>query len=154
MSEPAVTIENASPRAIASIAVRLPVSRVPAVFGGYLDQVYALGKSGAIALDGQNIFVYRDTGTAGEADVEFGVGVKAPFAPIGAVRFTALPTGDVATATHWGSYATLGDTHHAILAWCRANGRVTTGTRWEVYGHMAGPNDRPRTDVCYQLRAR
>ena len=146
-----VRLQVAAPRAIAAVRARLPLSRVSAVFADYLNQVYAASRSGAIQVDGQNIFVYRPADTAAEVDVEFGVGAKAPFAALGAVEYRQLPVGAVATATHWGDYARLGDAHGAIIAWCQANGRKRTGTRWEVYGHWSDDPAKVRTDVYYLL---
>jgi hypothetical protein len=147
-----VSLQRAPIRGIAAVRARLPMRRVPATFAQYLDQVYAAGRAGAVALDGQNIFVYRGGGAPDDlVDVEFGVGTAAPFAQSGAVSYSALPTGDVATATHWGDYARLGETHSAVLAWCREQGREITGTRWEVYGHWSDDPATRRTDVFYQL---
>lgn len=138
---------------MASVRVRVPMARVPAVFGEYLNQVYAAGRNGIVQLDGQNIFVYRTVdGSANVVDVEFGVGVLAPFASIGPVVYTELPVGEAAVATHWGDYARLGETHGAIIAWCRENRREMTGTRWEVYGHWESDPRQLRTDVYYLLR--
>ena len=149
---PSVSLRQATPRAIAAVRVRLPIGRVPSTFAEYLDQVYAAGRGGAIQLDGQNIFVYRSgAGADTEVDVEFGVGVKSPFSPLGAVRYSELPVGDVATATHWGDYARLGEAHDAVIAWCRTHGRALTGTRWEVYGHWNDDPAQRRTDVYYLL---
>src|SRR3954463_3071475 len=98
-----VTLQSIPPRAFAAVRARVPIGRVPAVFRDYLDQVYAAGRSGAVMLDGQNIFVYRKASdTSGELDVEFGVGVRAPFANAGAVQYSSVPSGRVATTTHWG----------------------------------------------------
>ena len=148
----AVSLQRAAPRSIAAVHARLPVSAVPGSFRRYLDQVYAAGKAGAVHLDGQNVFVYRDVpGQPGEADVAFGVGVTAPFTATGNVVPTSLPLGDVATTTHWGNYAGLGDAHHAIAEWCRENGHRRTGTRWEVYGHWSDDESQVRTDVFHLL---
>jgi effector-binding domain-containing protein len=146
-----VAIQIAAPRAIAAVRARLPVARIPSMFADYLNQVYAASRSGAIQLDGQNIFVYRDGGAPGEVDVEFGVGAMASFEPLGNVRYSALPTGEVAAATHWGDYARLGDTHDAVVTWCRAHGRERAGPRWEVYGHWTDDPAKQRTDVYYLL---
>jgi len=147
---PAVSVQTARARGIAAVHARLAAKRIPAIFGTYLDQVYAAARDGAVALDGQNIFLYRE-GSDGEVEVEFGVGVAAPFPAAGLVRYAELPAGQVATATHWGDYGRLGETHAAVIAWCRAHGHALAGTRWEVYGHM-GPSDaQPRTDVYYLL---
>ena len=110
MSSAAVSVQTALPRTIAAVHARLPIASVPSTFRRYLDQVYAAAMAGAVQLDGQNVFVYRDTpDRPTEADVAFGVGVRTPFAAVGAVRPTPLPVGEVATTTHWGSYAKLGD---------------------------------------------
>lgn len=147
-----VTLQVAAPRAIAAVRARLPIGRVPALFADYLNQVYAASRDGAIHLDGQNVFVYRDSsGPDGEVDVEFGVGVTAPFSPAGPVRYTELPVGEVAATTHWGDYARLGDAHAAVIAWSRAHERELAGPRWEVYGHWTDDPARRRTDVYYLL---
>ena len=148
-----VSLEVASPRAIAAVRARVSANRVPAVFAEYLNQVYALGRSGAIQLDGQNIFVYRDANSATrEVDVEFGVGVNAPFAAIGSVEYVELPVGEVATTTHWGDYSQLGAAHKAVIEWCRANNRALAGPKWEIYGHWTGDSSQ-RTDVYYLLKS-
>src|SRR5690348_5097125 len=108
------------------------------MFKHYLDQVYAARPAG-IQLDGQNIFVYRAVrDVKGFVDAEFGVGAKEPFTQVGSVVYTEVPSGEVATATHWGDYGKLGVAHEAVVTWCRANGRSLSGTSWEVYGHWTG----------------
>jgi effector-binding domain-containing protein len=145
-----VSVRVAAPRAFAAVRARLPVARVPSLFTNYLNQVYAAARDGAISLDGQNIFVYRDAGVAGEADIEFGVGVRKPFEAAGPVQYSQMPVGQVATTTHWRDYA-LGGAHDAVIAWCREHGRTPTGTRWEVYGHWSEDPEKVRTDVYYLL---
>jgi signal peptidase I len=152
-SGPSVSVQLSERRGMAAVAARLPLARVPSSFGTYLDQVYALSRSGAIHVDGQNIFVYRTIGEKGdEVEVEFGVGTRGAFAPVGKVHYSELPVGEVATATHWGDYATLGETHTAVVEWCRAHARERTGTRWEVYGHWEEDPTRRRTDVFHLLK--
>lgn len=130
----------------------MPVKRVPAVFAGYLDKVYAAGRAGAVQLDGQNIFVYHSVpDQADAADVAFGVGTLAPFSAVGEVQPVELPVGDVATTTHWGDYAQLGAAHDAVIEWCRKSGHRLTGSRWEVYGHWSDDPAKLRTDVYYLL---
>ena len=152
---PTVSLQIAAPRAIAAIRAQVPGRRVPAVFASYLNQVYAAARDGAIQLDGQNIFVYRNVdGPKEDVDVEFGVGVTTPFTAAGDVRYSQLPTGEVATATHWGDYRKLGEAHDAVIAWCRANGRERAGPRWEIYGHASPDPATQRTDVFYLLEPR
>lgn len=147
-----VTTQVAQPRLIAAVHARVAMGSIPKVFGRYLDQVYAAAKAGSIHVDGQNIFLYHRTEERpDELDVAFGVGAKAPFATTGSVEPIQLPTGEVATTTHWGSYANLRAAHDAISEWCRANGRRRTGASWEVYGHWTEDESRLRTDVFYLL---
>jgi effector-binding domain-containing protein len=149
----AVSLQVALPRAIAAVGVQLPIDRVSETFPKYLNQVYAAARDGVLQLDGQNIFVYRNAaGSANEVDIEFGVGVSAPFSPIGSVQYSHLPVGEVATTTHWGDYARLGEAHAAVLAWCRANERALAGPRWEIYGHWSDDVPARRTDVYYLLQ--
>ena len=151
-AESPVSLQRATPRAIAAVRTRLAIHRVPMSFTTYLKQVYRAARNGAIQLDGQNIFVYRGDASDDDAEIEFGVGVRSPFATHGAVIYSELPTGEVAVATHWGDYAKLDVAHAAVIAWCEANGRDRTGTRWEIYGHWTDDPTHRRTDVYYQLR--
>ena len=154
-SQHPVRVERAQPRAIAAVAATLPMADVPRRFREFLDPVYAAARGAGIHLDGQNVFVYRPgADPGGDAEVEFGVGVTAPFEPVGAVRYSAVPAGEVAATTHWGDYAGLGDAHGAVIAWCRANGRELAGPRWEVYGHWSDDPAQRRTDVYHLLRER
>src|SRR4029079_7884025 len=100
--EPSVSLQLATPRAIAAVRARIPFHRVPASFTTYLNQVYTAARNGAIQLDGQNIFGYRGGAADDVAAVEVGVGVRSPFETRGAVVYSELPTGEVAVATHWG----------------------------------------------------
>jgi effector-binding domain-containing protein len=149
-----VSLQRAAPRTIAAVHARLPLRRVPAEFKRYLDQVYA-ARSAGLQLDGQNIFVYRDApGQAGDVDAEFGVGLRASFVAIGAVRPVDLPFGEVAATTHWGTYTKLGAAHDAVITWCRTHSHALAGPRWEVYGHYTGVEAEQRTDIYYLLAPR
>jgi effector-binding domain-containing protein len=147
-----VSVQISAPRTIAAVHARLPLRAVPSTFRRYLDEVYAAARAGLVALDGQNVFVYRDAPDRPmEADVAFGVGVTARFVAIGGVQPTELPVGTVAMATHWGSYGRLGAAHHAVVEWCQRHQRSLAGPRWEVYGHWTEDEARLRTDVFYLL---
>jgi hypothetical protein len=152
MGEYTVSLQRADPRTIAAVSAHVPIGSVPTTFRRYLDQVYAAARTGAVHLDGQNVFLYRHApDRPSEIDVAFGVGVTAPFDAVGAVVPTPLPVGEVATTTHWGSYATLGAAHAAIVEWCRRHGRRTASESWEVYGHWTEDASRLRTDIFYLL---
>jgi effector-binding domain-containing protein len=142
------TVVDARP--VAGVRATVPRGRVAQEFWRHLDQVYAAAKTGKIALDGQNIFIYR-AATGADLTVDFCVGVKAPFAAVGAVLPLETPGGVAATRTHHGDYGQLGQANAAILAWCRANGRELAGPSWEVYGHWSADPAKLRTDVYYLL---
>ncbi|HEY4216788.1 MAG TPA: GyrI-like domain-containing protein [Gemmatimonadaceae bacterium] len=147
-----VTVQQGAPRAIAAVSARVTARRIPEMFRVYLDQVYAAARSGALHIDGQNIFVYRTVADLPEEiDVDFGVGITAPFAPTGSVRMVDLPTGEAAMTIHRGAYSGLGGAHAAVLAWCRTNGRSLAGTSWEIYGHWTENEAQLETTVCYLL---
>ena len=147
-----VSQQISAPRTIAAVHAHLPIGTVPSAFRRYLDQVYAAARAGTVKLDGQNVFLYHGVPERpSDVHVAFGVGVTTPFSAVGAVEPTLLPVGEVATTTHWGSYATLGAAHSAIVEWCRVHGRQRAGTSWEVYGHWTEDESRLRTDIFYLL---
>ena len=144
-----ISVQRMAARPLAIVRERMLMRDVPRFFRPMLDQVYSAAKTNAISLDGQNVFVYR-MASAELADVEFGVGVRAPFEPIGRVENSSTPVGDAATTTHWGDYGGLGAAHDAIARWCRAEQRTFAGVTWEVYGHWHDDPPQRRTDV-YRL---
>ena len=142
---------NVAPRRVAGVRAKVRRGRVAQEFGRHLDQVYAAARTGAVHLDGQNIFIYRGAGPDMLA-VDFCVGVTKPFTAAGAVRPLETPGGIAATTTHIGDYQRLGEATAAIVAWCRAHGRTPFGPAWEVYGHWHQDPAELRTEVYYLLR--
>jgi effector-binding domain-containing protein len=57
-----------------------------------------------------------------------------------------------AMTTHHGDYGRMSEANAAILAWCRANGRLRAGPSWEVYGHWHEDPAQLRTEVYYLLQ--
>lgn len=140
-----------APRSVAGVRAQVRRGRVAQEFGRHLEQVYAAARTGALTLDGQNIFIYR-TASAEELTVDFCVGVTAPFAAVGAVVPLETPHGVAATTTHHGEYGRLGEANAAIQAWCHANARRPAGPSWEVYGHWHADPAELRTDVYVLLQ--
>ena len=138
-------------RPVAGVRAQVPRGRVGQEFGRHLDQVYAAARTGAVHLDGQNIFIYR-AATAAELTVDFCVGVTAPFAAVGPVVPLETPHGVAAMTTHVGDYGRLGEANAAIVAWCHANHRTLAGPSWEVYGHWNADPAQLRTEVYYLLQ--
>ncbi len=138
-------------RAVAGVRVRGGRGEVSRTFRAHLDQVYAAGRDGVAALDGQNIFIYLEQDD-GSLQVDFCVGVTSPFTARGLVVPMSTPAGIAATAVHVGDYTGLGAAHAAILDWCRTNDRQYAGPSWEVYGHWHADPSLLRTDVYYLLQ--
>ena len=145
-----VTVE---PRLVAGVRAVVRRGRVGAAFRQHLDQVYAAAKSGALSLDGQNIFIYRNA-TEHELTVDFCVGVTAPFTTVGNVMPLETPGGIAAMTTHRGDYSGLAAAAAAVRDWCRDNNRAYAGISWEVYGHWDADPAKLHTDVYYLLRPR
>jgi effector-binding domain-containing protein len=139
-------------RPVAGVRARVARRHVAQEFGRHLDQVYAAARAGAVLLDGQNIFIYREC-TDEELTVDFCVGVTSPFETIGTVTPLETPRGVAAMTTHHGDYRGLRKANEAILAWCKAHGRKLAGPSWEVYGHWHDNPDQLHTDVYYLLQA-
>src|ERR1700733_4827720 len=83
---------NVSARQVAGVRAQVARGRVAQEFGRHLDQVYAAARAGAVQLDGQNIFIYREC-TDDQLTVDFCVGAKAPFTAVGAVTPYYTPAG-------------------------------------------------------------
>lgn len=144
-------IESAvEPRLVAGVRARVTRGRVGQEFGRHLDQVYAAGRAGSVQLDGLNIFIYRDC-VGDQLTVDFCVGARAPFTPMGAVQPLYTPGGLAAVTTHQGDYGGLGAANAAIAAWCRAHDRTLAGLSWEIYGHWHADPAQLHTDVYYLL---
>jgi effector-binding domain-containing protein len=119
---------------------------VPAACG----EVWSFARSAGLPRPGRNIALYLDAGL-----VEVGAEVSERFAGNDRVHCSQLPTGRVATTTHFGPYPRLGDAHSEIRQWCAEHGHPPSGICWEIYGHWDESwNTDPskiRTDVFHLL---
>ena len=126
----------------------------PKLWGQLLGQVYEFVRPRPELATGdgdelwQNVMLYKDQ----RPDVEVGVLVSAPFQAEGRVIPSALPAGEVATATHRGDYAKLGVTHNAVRDYAAAHGRELAGPCWEIYGHAGPDPSEAKTEVFWLLR--
>ncbi len=119
---------------------------VPEACGTSWNLVKRLGLKG-----GRNVAVYLDGDAGGELNLEVGQEVAAPFSSTAELICSATPGGPVVTATHWGAYHRLGETHRALVQWAADNHRTLAGPNWEVYGHWTDDETQLRTDVFYLL---
>lgn len=139
-----------APRSVAGVRAVVPPGRVAEYFGRCLDEVYAAGRTGSIALDGQNIFIYHPR-SDGNLTIDFCVGTPGPFDAIGDVTWRETPSGWAARSVHRGDYGTLGVTNRAIREWCREHHKTLAGPSWEVYGHWEPDPTKLVTEVYYLL---
>jgi effector-binding domain-containing protein len=146
-----VTVE-AQPTAV--VAQTTTWTEFPNLWGKLLGEVYEFVRRHPelATRDGdevwQNVMLYKDQ----TPDVEVGVLVSGPFRSDSRVILSALPAGDVATATHRGDYAMLGVTHEAVREYAAAHGRELAGPCWEIYGHAQPDPGEAETDVFWLLR--
>ncbi len=64
---------------------------------------------------------------------------------------TETPTGEIAMATHVGSYDKLAAAYDAIHSWRAATGRAFGGRSWEIYGDWTDDTTKLETQVVYLL---
>jgi len=105
----------------------------PKLWGPMLGKVWSFLRGDAPAGlwgQGHNIMLYKDD----VPNVEVGAQVSRSFDPVDQVVASTLPGGLVATATHTGPVAKIGDTHNAVVEWSKAMGYRLAGPRWEIYG--------------------
>jgi len=154
MATVAVTFLSVDARPTAVIGQTTTWIEFPKVWGPLLDQVYRFVRSrpelatGEGAERWQNVMLYKD----GRPEVEVGVLVNGTFTGEGPVIASELPGGEVATATHRGDYARLGETHDAVRDHVAAHGRELAGPRWEIYGHWRADPSQLETEVFWLLR--
>lgn len=126
-------MKDIAPTPTAVVVAATTWAEFPTVWGPMLDQVWGFLRGGApdgLYDRGHNVIFYKDD----VPNVEVGVQVGGPFGAAGPVVASTLPGGLVATATHTGPIAGIGDTHRAVCEWSAANGYRLVGPRWEIYG--------------------
>ena len=119
---------------------------VPAACG----EVWSFIRSAGLPRPGRQVALYLDAGM-----IEVGAEVSERFVGNDRVHCSQLPDGRVATTTHFGPYAHLGNAHSEIRQWCAERGHRLSSICWEIYGHWdeswnADPS-KIRTDVFHLL---
>lgn len=128
-----VTARTVEPTPTAVVVATTTWAEFPKLWGPMLDSVWRFLRGEApegLHKHGHNVMLYKDD----VPNVEVGVQVTGSFDPVRDVVASTLPGGLVATATHRGPIARIGDTHQAVCEWSRANGYRLAGPHWEVYG--------------------
>jgi effector-binding domain-containing protein len=145
-----VALVNAEPTIIAAVAIRTTFVDLPKRIRSCYDVVYAAIRAAKLTPQGHNVAVYRNV-ARGEADVEIGVQVSAPFADLGEVVCRQTPAGRAATMTYLGPYAGLPGAHAALADWIRRSDLIPGAVSWEVYGDWNDDPAQLRTDVFHLL---
>ena len=154
MAAEAVRFATIEARPTAVVARTTTWQEFPKLWGPLLDQVYEFVRPRPELATGngqelwQNVMLYKDQ----RPDVEVGVLVSGAFRAEGPVVLSALPAGEVATATHRGDYGKLGVTHEAVRDYATAHGRELAGPCWEIYGHARPDPNQSETEVFWLLR--
>jgi effector-binding domain-containing protein len=125
-----VTVTDVLARPTAVIPATSTWQEFPALWGQLLGEVWDCLRAGGISRGCRNIMLYLD----GVPNVEVGVLLDQPCPLTGRVVASALPAGTAAMTVHRGPFGGVGAAHEAVVTWCAAQGRRTTGTRWEIYG--------------------
>jgi effector-binding domain-containing protein len=147
-----VTVQTVEPTPTAVVAAVATWAEFPKMWGPMLDQVWSFLRGDAaegLYKHGHNVMLYKDD----VPNVEVGVQVLDSFAPAGHVVASRLPGGLVATATHTGPIAKIGETHHVVCEWSGANGYQLAGPHWEIYGDPDPSTGNFDVDVFWLLVA-
>src|SRR6187455_1000736 len=102
MPEVMVSLQTVVPRQLAAVRRRVRIGAVVTAWKPALDEVWELLRAQpGLRTDGHNIFLYHHgAGPNDLMDVDFGVEVSRSFDPLGDVRATETPGGEVAMAVH------------------------------------------------------
>jgi hypothetical protein len=146
-----IRLEHYGGQPLAVVRRRASLQDLATVVPAACGTVWAVLRARQVPGAGRHVAVYRDD----QINLEVGVEMAAPFAGHGEVVGSAIPSGPVATTTHYGPYSRLHEAHEAIRRWCESEGFILAGPSWEVYDHWKDEyNDDPtkiRTDVFYLL---
>ena len=143
-----VTVVDVAARPTAVVAATTTWQEFSTQWKTLLDEVWTCLHAGGITRGCRNIMLYWDD----TPRVEVGVELLVPCPLTDRVVASALPAGQVAMTTHYGSYAGLAAAHQAVIDWCAAEGRQRVGTRWEVYGPHNDDPTKVWTEVSYLLK--
>jgi effector-binding domain-containing protein len=144
-----LTHAEAIPTAV--IRSRVPAKELSKFVPAACGEVWSFIRSAGLPHPGRHVALYLDA----EGTVEVGAEVSKPFDGNDRVHCSQLPAGTVATTTHFGPYARLGEAHSQIRNWCAERGHRRSRVCWEIYGHWHESwNTDPskiRTDVFHLL---
>jgi effector-binding domain-containing protein len=146
-----IRLEQSNGRPLAVVRRRAQPHELSKVVPDACGTVWNAVRAQQIKGAGRHVAVYLDC----QINLEVGVELDSPFAGHGEVAGSAIPSGLVATTTHYGPYGLLHQAHEAIRQWRGNSGYTFAGPNWEIYGHWKDEwNSDPTkitTDVFYLL---
>ena len=148
-----VVTKTVSAQPLAAVRRRALIQDVVRIWEPALDLVWEfLRRHEGLGTYGHNCFLYHHpTQRDAAMDIDFGVQVIGPFEDEGEVICTETPAGEVAVATHVGSYDKLAASHDAIHTWRAETGRAFGACSWEIYGDWTDDTTKLETQVLYLL---
>lgn len=144
-----VRVERVESRPLAVVRRMATLQELPKVVPECCGLVWNAVRARKIQGAGRHVTIYWDDAF----HLEVGVELETPFDGEGEVVGSATPAGEVVTATHFGPYGRLHETHRAIRKWSANRGYPLAGPFWEIYGHWLDEwntnPERIRTDIYY-----
>lgn len=127
-----------------------------AIGPAFQSAIHSVGecmRSSAAKMTSMPYAIYLDWRTD-DCDMAAGCKVAGDVTLNNGCEWHTLPGGAHAFASHFGPYDQLKETHGAIMAWCKTNGKTMTGPCWEEY--PVDPGSEPdsskwQTDVYYPI---
>jgi len=149
-----ITVKHVEAQPIAAARARMAARDIPARFKEPMDKVWEfLGRHPELRAGGHNVFLYRhDMDSTGAMTIDFGVQVVSRFEVEGNVFCAMTPAGEVATTSHFGSYAGLPLAHEAVHGWMKKHERSAGGWSWEIYSDWNDNPEKLETQIFYLLR--
>ncbi|MBI9105888.1 MAG: GyrI-like domain-containing protein [Spirochaetales bacterium] len=119
---------------VQTLTIRLfsPAIKLPEVLGGIYGEIAGLVTQKGLSFTGAPFVLYRNMDME-NLDIEAGFPVAGTLEAAGRVKPSKLPSGEMATALHTGSYDSMEGTYNALTAFVKDKGRETEDFMYEEY---------------------
>ena len=136
-----VSVES---RHTAVVKVTAPFAKLPKMQRAARVKIAAALASADADQSGPGCTLWRPP-VDGKLDMEPGVLVPRPFAPMGEVVPSLLPAGRTAHLLLTGPFEGLQGAWGTLLGWCREKELKLAGVNWEIYGEHQADSSRQET---------
>ena len=147
------TIRVIEPQPVMRVRALTTLAELGTAIADQLNEVAECLEAAGVTAIGKPFTRYHRV-TDEAVDLEAGLPVAAAFRGSGRVTGGLLPGGEMAVATHEGSYEGLVAASRSLAEWIAAQGRRPAGPQWEVYVIDASDEPDPcrwRTDIVRPL---